>query len=376
MDNTIIILYHISGLSNWINKLNPYLKKTNLHVFHFSKLQDVEYPETKDYMSYDISYYSYGKLKRLVLSIAPTKCLFLTFRSVLDFTMFKLCMELKIKTLLLEHGLMSNDTLRYRNNMIRKSPITSVKRQIWHIYKYLGYAFSSRFCMKSLRELYLFYLKGRFDFYKFDKFLLYSQHSIDAYKQVLLDVPNNSVIVGYPIFADSTQREEATIYVNSVKKDGMIYIHQPLIADGVATITYQEEKKYILGIVASLSQKYGKLTLLLHPRADTKLYEDLYRDSDVDVIKSPNNYKVFVDKKLVIGHYSTALLYGLYFDIPTILIDYPTLKGNELFQSLFPSFKYPKEVLEKDIHVNKVLKEFFLGKENTYQYIAQCIENN
>lgn len=374
MENVIVILYHVSALSNWINRLNPYFKSTNLHIFHFSKLQNIEYPKTIGYLSYDISYYSYGKLKKLVSSIAPSKCLFLTFRSVLDFTMFKLCNELNIKSLLLEHGLMSNDTLHFRNNMIKKSPINAISRQCWHTYKYMGYVLHSRNYINALKEFYLFYVKGIFDFYKFDTFLLYSQHSVDVYKKVLLDVLNRSVLVGYPIFADSVQKEEAIKYASNVSKEGIVYVHQPLIADGFATISYNEEKKFIIEMAKVLTPKFGTFTILLHPRADIKFYKELYKDQDIEVIKSPNNYKIFASKKLVIGHYSTALLFGLYFDIPTVLIDYPTLKRNEIFQSLFPSFKTPKEILDSEIQVKKDMKNYFLGDHNTYQYIVQCIE--
>lgn len=374
MENVVVVLYHVSGLSNWIDRLNPYLKRTNLYILHFSKLQDIEYPRTKDYTSYDISYYSYNKLKRLILSINPSKCLFLTFRSVLDFTIYKLCQDLSIKSLLFEHGLMSADTLRFRNNMLKKSPFSVIKRQFWHIYKYMGYALSNRSCIKLLKDFCLFYLKGRFDLYHFEKYLLYSQHSIDTYGKIFTEVRERSIIIGYPIFADLTQKEEAAKYISETNIDGIVYVHQPLIADGVVSISYVEEKAFITEIATILAPKYGKMTLLLHPRADLSQYKNLYKDCDIDVIKSPNNYKVFANKKLVIGHYSTALLFGLYFEIPTVLIDYPTLKGNELFQSLFPSFHSPKNVLDEEIKANKDLKEYFLGRSNTYQNIAQCIE--
>lgn len=112
-------------------------------------------------------------------------------------------------------------------------------------------------------------------------------------------------------------------------KEGIIYVHQPLIADGVASISYEDEKNFILELSNVLSPKYGKFTLLLHPRSNLDEYKSRFKDSDIKIIQSPGNYKIFIDKKLVIGHYSTALLYGLYFNIPTILIDYPTMKAND-----------------------------------------------
>ena len=68
------------------------------------------------------------------------------------------------------------------------------------------------------------------------------------------------------------------------------------------------------------------------------------------------------------------LLYGLYFNIPTILIDYPTMKANDLFKSVFQSFESAQDALKAEIHVNKEAKLYVLGKHNTYQYIANYIE--
>ena len=56
MENVVVVLYHVSGLSNWIDRLNPYLKRTNLYILHFSKLQDIEYPRTKE-----VYYFNYSK---------------------------------------------------------------------------------------------------------------------------------------------------------------------------------------------------------------------------------------------------------------------------------------------------------------------------
>lgn len=375
MENVIVILNYTNWISNWIEKLNPYFNNVNLYIIHISKLQNIDNPEIKKYNSYDVSYYSYFKLKKLIQSIAPSKCIFFTFRSVLDLTLYKLCNELNIKKLYLEHGLITNDLLHFRSNAIKSSPLETIKRQLMHLYKYYGYALTSK---RPLIEILFFiqiYFKNKFNLFLFDHYLLFSQHSIEQLNKIFTNVNQNNTIVGYPIFTDIQQKNEAKKYISNIEKNGIIYVHQPLIFDGVASISYEEEKTYLLHIAKILSPHYGELTILLHPRSDIDAYKERFEGEQIKIIKSPNNYKEFVDKNLIIGHYSTALLYGLYFEIPTVVLDYPTLKKNNLFNSIFPNFSQPEQILENDIQINKNMRNYMLGNTNTYQFIAQTIEN-
>lgn len=371
MENVIVVLNYTSWVSNWIDKLHPYFRNANLHIVHISKLQNEHCEGLKKYNQYDVSYLSYNKLKELFQTLSPSKCVFFTFRSVLDLTIYKLCTNIGVKKLYLEHGLITNDTLHFRSNAIKSSPIGSIKRQLMHIYKYIGYALKSHSFLKEMNELFQVYIKGKFDLLLFDHYFLLSQRSFIIFKTIFVNIEENFTIVGYPIFMDDIQKNEVTIPYN---KEGIIYVHQPLIADGVASISYEDEKNFILELSNVLSSKYGKFTLLLHPRSNLNEYRSKFKGSDIEVIQSPGNYKIFINKKLVIGHYSTALLYGLYFDIPTILIDYPTMKANDLFKSIFPSFKSAQDSLMQEIHVNKEAKLYALGEHNTYQYIANCID--
>lgn len=371
MENVIVVLNYTSWVSNWIDKLYPYFQNVNLHIFHISKLQNEHCKDLMRYNQYDVSYLSYNELKKLFQTLSPSKCVFFTFRSVLDLTIYKMCTDLSVKKLYLEHGLITYDTLHFRSNAMISSPIDSIKRQLMHIYKYVGYALCSKRFMKEISDLFQVYFKGKFNLLLFDHYFLISQRSLAIFKTIFINVEGNFTIVGYPIFVDNIQKDDAK---TSCNKKGVIYVHQPLIADGVASISYEDEKNFILEMSNILSSKYGKFTLLLHPRSNLNEYKRRFEGSNIEVIQSPGNYKIFIDKKLVVGHYSTALLYGLYFDIPTIIIDYPTMKSNDLFKSIFPSFKSVKEVLKAEVNINNREKINVLGEHNTYQYIANSIE--
>ena len=374
MQNIVVILYHVSALSNWILRLLPYMKDVNIHIIHFSKLQKQKMPIVVDVNFYDVSYFSYRSMRSLIKNINPNKVLFFTFRSVLDFTMYKLCIELGIKKVYLEHGLFSADSIRFRLNLAKKNPWETAKRQLMHIYKYLGYALNSNKFFNELKEFGDFYRHGKIGLIQFDRYYLYSQRSVDCYSEIFDNIPNNYTIVGYPIFSDENEKANAISFKNT-KNEGVVYVHQPLICDGIASISYEEEKLYLINMAKLLSPVYGTFTILLHPRDNLREYLKMFENEDVAIVQSPNDFKVFVDKKIVIGHYSTALLYGLYFKKITVIIDYPSVEPNEIFKEIFPHFSAPDELLKSEVLMSKKLSNYMLGNVNTYENIAICINS-
>lgn len=374
MQNLVVILYHVGALSNWILRLLPYMKDTNIHIVHFSKLQKQKMPAVDNVNFYDISYFSYSSILLLIKKINPDKVLFFTFRSVLDFAMYKLCVKLGIKTIYLEHGLFSTDSIRFRFNLARKSPWEAAMRQFMHIYKYLGYAVNSDRIFDELKDFYDFYRHGKIGLIRFNHYYLYSQRSIDCYSEIFDNVLDNCTIVGYPIFSDVNAKMDALSFRNT-QNEGIIYVHQPLIYDGVASISYEEEKLYLVNLAKVLSPVYGAFTLLLHPRDNLNDYLKMFENEDVIVVQSPNDFKVFINKKIVIGHYSTALLYGLYFKKLTVVIDYPSVEPNEIFKEIFPHFSVPEEILKSEVLMLKESSDYMLGTINTYENIAMCINS-
>lgn len=99
------------------------------------------------------------------------------------------------------------------------------------------------------------------------------------------------------------------------------------------------KKKIFLDLEKQLLKKYKRLIVLLHPRENLSTYIKRFADTQIDIIQLPNNYSCFTDKSLIIGHYSTALLYALYFEKPTIILNYPSVKMIQSFRNVFQLLK-------------------------------------
>lgn len=373
--NVIFVLYHPSELTNWVVKLLPYLDECHVSVFHIAGLHGVEAKKIDGVDLYDISKFSYKELVTLIDVINPERMVFLSFRSLMELVLQRICVGSGIRTLYLEHGLFSNDTLHFRANKLRKEWRRVFKRQ-WHFWLLsIECILQSPSKVKEVSLFYQVYKQGCFYLSPFDFYYLFSMRSCEMMSKVYrIQLGVNVELVGYPIFTDDKQKALSgkTFSTNG----GVLYVHQPLISDGLASISYEEEKAYLVKIAKKVCAHYGPFTILLHPRSDLDEYRKRFRDTGINIVQSPNNFLLFVDKALIIGHYSTALLYGLYFEKPTLVLDYPTTLNDSTFNQFFTYVKSIDELDKINIKCNRDSKEYLLGNVNTFEYIAKRLVNS
>lgn len=368
--NIVFLLYHPSAFTNWINKLAPFLDNANIFILHISKLHGVQ-PKIKDgYTPIDISYYSYAKLEKTLQDINPDLFVFLSFRSLLEYAVNRLCTKLNIQKIYLEHGLFSTDTLRFRKNKLKKEILQTTKRQFAYWFLLSGLVMHSKHSLLELKLANKVYIKNDFSVFSCDHYFLFSKRSYECYRTIFDLNERNSTYIGYPIF--NSEAEKRCVDAQEYNK-GVLYVHQPLISDGIAKISFNEEKIYLQTLAQNVKEKYGDFTILLHPRANLREYEERYNDTSIKIVQLPNNYRCFANKSLIIGHYSTALLYGLYFDKPTIVVDYPTVKVTSIFKELFVYCKDVKSLAMLNDSVDVLRKDYIVGEHNTFEYIAKTL---
>lgn len=370
--NIVILMYHPSGLTNWVCKLAPYMKGHNMTVLHIAKLHNVEPINIPGVRLIDISGFPAQKAEDLLIDLKPDVFVFMSFRSIMELTYNRLCTKIGIKKVYVEHGLFSRDTLKFRTKKLKKEFSLMFKRQASFLYTHLDFIFNNKNKLDEIRLFYNVYCKGKFNLVPYEHYYIFSRRSFDNYSKLFpMNETQNVTYVGYPIFNDEAQKKVAEV----INGGGILYVHQPLIFDGLANITYDEEKEWLVEISKRLC-RYSRFTILLHPRGDLDAYKKRFRDTNIDIIKSPNNYKLFADKDLIIGHYSTALLYGLYFDKPTIVLDYPTTINDPLFAELFTYISDIKLIDRVEVSTDISKKEYMVGSHNTFEHIAKVLIND
>lgn len=366
----VFVTYNLAFISNWIERLQPFMQDYQFIVLHIAKLQSSS-PKIIDNASYyDITDLSYVKLNALMRTISPHLCIFFNFRSLLELLLQRVCIQNGIKQVYLEHGFISQNTTHFKTQKVKKTLIVSLKRQFNFWCKYCGNVFHSKTPIKEMKVAIDVFFRGNFSTCPFDYYFIYSQREFDRLSRIYMLAHNYSYI-GYPIFLDEKQKEISKVGFEISR--AVLYVHQPFILDGFASISYDEEKQYILSLSKNVSKKYGRLVVLLHPRENLESYKERYKDTDVEIVSSPNNYLCFADKSLIIGHYSTALLYALYLGKPTVIIEYPTSKNDPIFKECFVYLADASELETVDILVDSSMKQYFAGPVNTYEYVAKQI---
>lgn len=367
--NILFIIYHPSALSNWIVKLQPYLEKYKISVIHIGKLHGVNVESISGVELYDVSHNTFYDNDQLVASINPQLVVFMSFRSLWEFIFQRICVKQNRNHIYLEHGLFSKDTLHFRTNKLKKEIWSTLKRQIVYWINEFG-------CIKTSQhpanEIILFidvYLRRKFNKSPFDHYFIFSERSFDNYSKLYeMEIGVNTTLIGYPIFSDEVQKKSSEKMIKD--NGGILYVHQPLISDGLASISFDQEKKWLMKIREQLIDKYNKFTILLHPRADLDAYRERFNGTGIDVIKSPNNFLVFAEHSLVIGHYSTALLYSLYFKKPTVILDYPSTVNDKIFAECFNYYVSIEDMKNAKFKVKEGHKDYMVGKNNTFEHIS------
>lgn len=368
----VFVLPSLSLVSNWIKKIYPFWTNYRIIVLHMGALQKTRPEPIENVDFYDITYLSAKQIVGLLKVLKVQKCIFFNFRSILEQYILLICKDNDIKTVYLEHGILNRDNEHFKNIFSAKNKSLLIKRQIVFLLKYIRYVIGKRRGFLQIGKLYKIIRYNSFYLMPFDKYLIYGERCYSYLKNIYpLKAGQNVEKVGFPLFDNANQKNEALLS-QLPKKEGILYVHQPFILDGYASITYEQEKKYLLEAANVLTPKFGQFTLLLHPRENLEEYKERYNDTRIEVLMSPNDYKLFINRKLVLGHYSTALLYSLFFEVPTYIIEYPTVNIQPIFEYIFKSMKI-ENILDDSSQDLFNRKEYLLGPVNTYEYIAQRI---
>lgn len=349
----------------------PYWTDCEIVIFHIASLQKQKLPAIEGIKCYDVSFCSYSEIIDIIKDERIDLWISLNFRSLFELLFQRICALEGIKSVYLEHGFFSQNTLHFKTQKAQKHIWGTINRQLNFLRKYVGLLYSTSKKSQEWRVLQHVYLKNDFNFSPFDHYFIYSQREYKLLSNIFSLDESNTSLVGYPIFSSEKNKETASTELTM--NGEALYVHQPFILDGYATINYEQEKEYLLDLEKQLSKKYKRLIVLLHPRENLSAYKRRFADTQIIIIQSPNNYSCFTDKSLIIGHYSTALLYALYFEKPTVILNYPTVKNDPIFKECFQTIENIEDICAVDFHIDVSKKILFAGKENTYEHIARKI---
>lgn len=341
-------------------------------IFHIADLQK-EKPKMLEGVRYiDVSGMSFSKIDKIVENLDIDLWMNLNFRSLFELFFQRVSARHGIKHIYLQHGFFSQNTLHFKTNKAQKNVKSTIIRQVNFWKKYMGLLSHSKHICDELKIVIEVYFKGHFNSSPFNHYFIFSEREKTFLSKIYSPADSEITMVGYPIFSDS--EEKSRLNIAPIDKKEVLYVHQPFIIDSYTNIGYEEEKEYLLAIEKEILKKFNKFIVLLHPRENLEKYKERFSNTTISIVQSPNNYNCFADKSLILGHYSTALLYALYFNKPTIILKYPGTSNDSVFEDYFPVVNHIQDIYSLDVQVGVNDKNYLLGEVNTYEHIADIIK--
>lgn len=327
MKNIFFYVHRTGLLSYFVNPMCSVLSKDfKITILHLDKKNGYSYAANMSplYNTIDLSSKSIGEIEMLFKELKPIAFVSLGFISIFELLMLRIAKKMGVKTIFLEHGLYSKETasLPFRK-LIHKFGYT-VSKNLYFLRRYIEFAWTSGAFKKEIFVFWHCFRKKEYYITKFDKALFFAEYGRKMIGSLFHYKDNEVEYIGYPLAKTNAEYEKykdiSRIPLTEEKK--ATFIHQPFILDGLVQWSYEEERDYFVQISDMLKGFGYSLSIQLHPRSDINTYLRLFKDTDIQVQQNMerSDFKKF---SLVVGHYSTALLYPIFFKIPVMLVDYP-----------------------------------------------------
>lgn len=334
MKEKIVFYIHRTGLLGYyINPICDYLSRQyDIIILHLDKCNGYTFApkESPLYQLRDISDLNIKEIRELIKEINPQVFISPGFISIFELLMLRICKLQGIKTVYLEHGLYSKETASLPLGKLINKFGSTVSKNLYFLYRYSQLILFSGNIKKEVATFWGCFRKKQYYLSKFDKALFFSDYGFKKINEMFHYEEEDVDFICYPL---AKTDEEFRFYQEIAKRPlseekKATYIHQSLILDNLVKWSYKDERNYILEI-ANKIKKYGySLSIQLHPRSDFEMYKKLFTGTGIEVMRGMKREE-FKNYSLIIGHYSTALLYPIFFRIPIMIVDYPGLMKAE-----------------------------------------------
>lgn len=379
MKKHIIIASHsYTAYYNIIKPLVTHLSEKDCYItfVHLNNLSSkVQIEEDSSISQIDFSIIRPRKFLKYIKEKRPTHIFCLEFTSLFIISLLRILKTFNIKSVYFEHGIFIEG---HGDKFLVKSFKDSLFRYLKLGVVYIRYIVLTNLSFFSeAKYIYKTFFKRDYAGF-FESGLFYSER---GYKLLVnkLKLPSNNVkYSGYPV----TMYEKDLTTLRMAQKfetNNALYIHQPLIADGISKLTYEEEIEY-LTLIDDICKEFGlEMIIKLHPRADLNFYKT--KSQQLNFSKD-ELYTLLKNTKIVIGQFSTAIFNGYVLNIPVILFPYSDL--DEMYYKSFLPYSYisrnsdefkivMNEIKESESVKNNINIKELIGDCNTFENQADVI---
>ncbi|MCL2074014.1 MAG: alpha-2,8-polysialyltransferase family protein [Marinilabiliaceae bacterium] len=378
MKEVVIYVHSTSLWSYFVEPLYNFISKEfNITILNLDKKTKCKSNYNKSYNIIDISDYSIKQIQKFLTNINPIAVILLNYISIYELLIQRIAKNLGIKTIYLEHGIFSKTKITSQFKKMFISFKFVAQKNIFFLGKYVSFIYNNKYKFKEFAILINCVLKKNYIQTPFDKAIFFSEYGYIITNPFFLYNPEDVVFCGYPFtLTNSEYQEYLELRENKeeIQDNKAIYIHQPFILDNLVSCGYEQEKELILSFAEKVNKKGFSFEILLHPRESLERYKKLFAENKI-TIKQNINGKEFANYSLVIGHYSTALFYPVFFNIPISIEDY--FKNEFSKNSVFATLNYNKFSNRNDLleHYNDFRNKTIGVNNCSFENIAKILSD-
>jgi hypothetical protein len=378
----LFFTYRTTFILNWVQNLEPYFKNRDIETYVFC-LDDsfLDFPNHKGLNITNISSFNMTYIIQILKVMKPDALIVLGYRSLMELLMIRISKFLNIKTIYIQHGILSNKYISLFSKNKKGEFYKSFKRQMKYLKLFSNFVFMHHInCIHEIKIILNTLFLNNFKNIGFDKFLLFSQDAYMVHKKLFNFTDNQFEIIGYPVFVKKSNLKIISTVIPRNKKY-VLYIHQNFIQSNNTKITYEEEREYLTEIIKATNDRGFLFVIQLHPAESIKNYMEFSKNENVLVIQNDNLTDIVNNSSFVIGHWSTGLLIPILLNKPLLIFNYPKLIISYDFYSdvgiQVKSLNYYSKILnsQKEIDVKKYnsFREKYLGTKNHFEDFANAI---
>ena len=144
--------HRVFFIENWIKPLSLFLD-CEVFVLHIQSIERLNLPEYPNLKLIDVSWFSAKQIQNTIKSIQPNILISLGFKSIMELLIVRICKQLNIEVIFLEHGLFTKDTTKHHFKNAKSDFLLVLKKQSNFILKYLQFLLLTQNKIKEARIL-------------------------------------------------------------------------------------------------------------------------------------------------------------------------------------------------------------------------------
>jgi len=340
MKEKLVVGFIVKGLQTYFTHVHHFLEEAEkrgheIIIFHLddyygtSKITEDDIPTRTFNLEH---YWNYPKLFRL---LKVDVLIFLNPGNVFDVFLIDLLKETEVKTIYLQHGIKANKV--QQKSLALKGKRKSLAKYLFFytriVYSLIRDNMKRRRLQNTLRRIKILLFQGSSEYVSLglpsthcDYAFVYTNSDKEVLKDKIKYSANNIFKIGLPF--DEPEGNKRKTIVKEIHKRVVLYLSSGLRQASVINIDDSIEQAMYRKLHNETLKSNHILIVKIHPRENLdKVKSYFISDKDIIVLKEANLADLVIRANVVLGDYSTALLYAVKYYKPIGLLSYDYFDG-------------------------------------------------